>query len=137
MNNIDNMNESEVKAILNEICVGMGGSARTASVILTCVRNASRRSGCLSRIENYHSILVDDEDGGEQSEEWLLNWGEDPDKYIETYKSVIAHNPLTERVKVLEDAIKGFIDMDSRTHKETDEYLFGISDLIEALKADK
>lgn len=72
--------------------LGIGEKARTASTILTNVENAARRSRCLSMIESHHTITVLDDDG-EEMEEQLLNWGEEPDQYIETYRAVAPAEP--------------------------------------------
>lgn len=92
-NKIDEMTEREAKDLLNKIadCSHIGGKARTASTILTNVENAARRSSCLSMIESFHTVI--DEDGNENDgvfECCALNWGEEPEQYIETYKAVIS-----------------------------------------------
>lgn len=89
-NLLDGMTEREAKSLLNDICclLKIGGAARKSSVILQNIENAIRRSNCLSRIENHHTIVVLDDDN-EEMEEQLLNWGESPEKYIKTYKAVI------------------------------------------------
>ena len=69
--------------------LGIGCEARTPNVIIENVRNAVRRSDCLSRIEAHHTITVTDEYGDEMREE-LLNWGEQPGQYIETYRAVVS-----------------------------------------------
>lgn len=69
--------------------LGIGEQARTPDTILFNVKNAVRRSRCLSLIEEHHTILVKDDDGDDMPEQ-LLSWGEDPEKYIETYRAVIA-----------------------------------------------
>lgn len=70
---------------------GIGIEARTPGVILANARNAARRSDCLSRIEAHHTITVTDEDG-EDVPEQILNWGDEPDQYIETYKAAVTAN---------------------------------------------
>lgn len=89
-NKIDDMTEIAAKALLNDICneLSIGGKARTHSTVMTCISNASRRSACLGRIETLYIETTVDEDG-EEVEEQLLNWGEEPDKYLETYKKVV------------------------------------------------
>src|SRR6201989_3020863 len=68
--------------ILNEICeeFGIGRHARDRSTILENVRNSSRRSWCLTKIESFLSRTVKGEEEGEEyeEEESLLNWGECP-----------------------------------------------------------
>lgn len=90
MNSIGRMNENELRGLLNEICdvFSIGDSARSSRLILANVKHASRRSGCLSMIENYHTITVENEDG-EETPEQLLSWGESPTEYIETYKDIL------------------------------------------------
>lgn len=92
-NLIDDMEESEAKALLNEICAGhsIGGRARTASTILENIRNSLRRSSCLGMIEAYVNETVTDDDGSEHVES-KLNWGESPEQYIETFKSAIGED---------------------------------------------
>lgn len=89
-NKIDDMTEVEAKSLLNDICceLGIGCKARNRSVIMTCVSNAIRRSSCLGKIEALYTRTVLDEHE-EETEEQLLNWGESPDKYIETFKKVV------------------------------------------------
>ena len=84
-NRIDEMTEREAKDILNDIChhFSIGGSARGKRTIMTNVRNSIRRSNCLSSIEREFMVK---EEGCEYS---LLNWGESPDKYIETFRKVM------------------------------------------------
>lgn len=67
--------------------LGIGEQARTPDTILFNVKNAIRRSRCLSLIEEHHTTFVKDDDGDDMPEQ-LLNWGEDPEKYIETYRAV-------------------------------------------------
>lgn len=83
------MNETEAKDLLEKISavLGIGSAVRNGMTIMTNIENASRRSDCLSLIEEYHSVTKLDEDEEEYTES-LLNWGEDPEKYIETYKQV-------------------------------------------------
>lgn len=70
---------------------GIGEQARTPGVILANVENAVRRSRCLGMIEAHHTVTVLGDDG-EEMEEQLLNWGEDPEQYIETYRAVMTPN---------------------------------------------
>lgn len=70
---------------------GIGDQARSAGTILANVENSARRSRCLSLIEAHHTITVLDDDG-EEMEEQLLNWGEEPEQYIETYRAVVTPN---------------------------------------------
>lgn len=88
-NKIDEMTETEAKSLLNDICsaFGIGGNARTPSIVMTNVENSIRRSACLGRIETlYVENEIDDE--GEEVEIQLLNWGQNPDDYEATFKKV-------------------------------------------------
>lgn len=88
-NKIEEMTEDETKALLNDICsaFGIGGKARTHSIIMTNLENSIRRSACLSRIEAlYVETNIDDE--GEEVEIQLLNWGQNPDEYETTFRKV-------------------------------------------------
>lgn len=90
MNHIENMNEQQMLALLikvSDICE-IGQLARTRDTIIANIENAVRRSKCLGAIEAYHVVIVNDDDG-EPMEDQLLNWGEDPEQYIKTYKAVI------------------------------------------------
>lgn len=89
-NKIDNMTGTEAKALLNDICneLGIGGKARIHSTVMACIGNASRRSACLGRIETLYTETTVDEDG-EEVEEQLLSWGQEPDEYLDTYKRVV------------------------------------------------
>ena len=91
---VSKMNDHEGMAVLMNIVaeLGIGSLAASESVILTNIRNTSRRSDCLSNIENYitESVVSDEpEDEGEQYESSLLNWGHDPEAYIANFKSLI------------------------------------------------
>lgn len=91
-NPIEAMSEVEAKRLLNEIAdrFSIGEFARSPSTILTNLDNSLRRERCLSMIEAHHTETVPDEDGlGEDAEVSLLNWGESPENYIETYKAVL------------------------------------------------
>ena len=89
-NVIDEMTEHEAKELLNDICnrFSIGGKARSRGVVLANVENAFRRSQCLSKIEQHHTITELDDDG-EEMENSLLNWGETPEQYIATYRGIL------------------------------------------------
>lgn len=60
---------------------GIGDKAFNQSVLMTCIENSIRRSACLSRIENYLSVIEEYEDG---------------EKYeVSLLKGIIYLNPLT------------------------------------------
>lgn len=63
--------------------LGMGSETRNdPGILFETVRNASRRSACLSRIESrYFTLKTDDDEAGEGGSECMLNWGDDPDEY--------------------------------------------------------
>lgn len=90
MKTIADMTESEAKALLNEIAdkFSIGSKARTGPTILANFENTLRRERCLSMIERHHTVTVFDEDG-EELRDCLLNWGENPEQYIRTYRSII------------------------------------------------
>ena len=92
-NLIDGMTEREAKDLLNSIChsMGIGGKARTKSIILTNIENGSRRSECLGRIENHFTQEIMDEDD-QPSEECLLSWGASPDQYLKDFLAAIDYN---------------------------------------------
>lgn len=85
---VDDMSEEEVKEILKEIlsvfCIG--NAVSTKSVILTNIKNAYRRSRCLSIIENLltHVQYCDDE----EFELCPLSWGDSPEKYREKFQPI-------------------------------------------------
>lgn len=60
-NLIDNMSEREAKHLLNDIAsvFKIGGKARSASVILTNVKNSADHAFCRSRTENLENMLKD------------------------------------------------------------------------------
>ncbi|WP_312630995.1 hypothetical protein [Pantoea piersonii] len=54
------------------------------------IENALRRANCLSAIERHFTFEVEDEEyEGEMMEQCPLNWGQEPESYIETFKSVL------------------------------------------------
>ena len=80
---------AERNKLVESICDIFGaGTLVSTDAILTNIQNARRRSECLSRIESYHSTMELDDDG-EEYKTSLLNWGESPEQYLDTYKSVI------------------------------------------------
>lgn len=74
----------------------IGSAARSEQTILTNIKNAARRSECLSRIEHFLSVLTVDEEDGEEYEETVLNWGSDPDDYIKQFKYAWETRPKRE-----------------------------------------
>lgn len=87
---IKDMTDAEKAGLLDEIAAlfRIGEASRTAVVLLENIKNASRRCDCLGRIETFHRTVEIDEDG-EEYENDKLNWGEEPDKYIERYTRMI------------------------------------------------
>jgi len=87
---IDEMSKEELQKTLHEICdmYGIGRGARSPMIINENIKNSKRRSECLWEIEKYHSVLETDEDG-EEYEVSKLNWGEEPGKYIKTYREIL------------------------------------------------
>lgn len=99
MKNIDEMSEGEAKDLIKAISrrFGIGGASVSGSVLLTNIENAVRRSSCLSEIERFHTVRVDDTDDDDPIEDQLLNWGDSPADYLENYKQILAMQPNTER----------------------------------------
>lgn len=87
---IDQLTPEEMRSLLTEIAdhLGIGANVRTPTTILTCVANITRRSDCLSQVERFCTRTVIDEEGEEVTES-LLNWGEAPEAYMETFKRVV------------------------------------------------
>jgi hypothetical protein len=86
----------EAETLIEEICdrFGIGSSARSRSTILANIDNCIRRERCLGKIEDYLSVEVPGEDeNGDPTDpepESLLNWGDDPEQYIERFQSIVA-----------------------------------------------
>lgn len=89
---------------------GVGEDARKQLfVIVENAKNSARRSQCLSLIEaKLFTFEVEDEDG-ENVEDCMLNWGDDPDEYAARFgeaMSVIANAKCEEIKTELEAARK-------------------------------
>jgi hypothetical protein len=73
---------------------GIGALSRTISVLLENVRNASRRSQCLSAIERefFTTEVPADlpEEEGDTVEECPLSWGAAPTDYVEQFRAALA-----------------------------------------------
>ncbi len=69
--------------------MGIGSEARTKSVLKMNIENATRRSDCLSRIEQRY-FMEEIDDDGEIYEECLLNWNESPDDYEKTFGDALS-----------------------------------------------
>ncbi|MBB5411891.1 hypothetical protein HDG34_005857 [Paraburkholderia sp. HC6.4b] len=70
--------------------VGMGALARTPGILMTNLENMQRRSHCLSGIESLFTYEVPDEhDEWETADECDLNWGQERDQYVETFKAAL------------------------------------------------
>ncbi|RLM24743.1 hypothetical protein BIY29_08475 [Brenneria alni] len=69
--------------------LGMGAMFPNLSAF-TCIENVCRRSACLEKIERYMSVYagIDEHDDTVMYREFL-NWGEEPAKYIETFKAAL------------------------------------------------
>lgn len=83
-------NVAQNDGLVEEICelFNIGEFSRDKTTILTNIKNARRRSRCLSEIENYFTTTEIED--GEEFENCLLNWGEEPEKYIETFKQALS-----------------------------------------------
>jgi hypothetical protein len=107
---------------------GIGSAARSAGIILANVRNANRRSDCLSAIEREFFTRTGADEDGEQAEECLLNWGADPEEYVEQYRKVQIETAtagqellyVAAKVGVLNDGTKGITWLDNRYLREGD-----------------
>lgn len=70
--------------------IGIGALARTESIAMMNISNALRRSDCLSGIENLFSFEIEVDDEEEESNiDDLLNWGQNREQYIETFKAAL------------------------------------------------
>ena len=113
----------EAQPLLNKIydSFSIGNQVRTASTLLTNLDNVIRRSRCLSSIEAHHTSTAVDDDG-EEFEDSQLNWGENPDEYISTYKAVLAAIKAEAKAEALEellyDPCLDCIDVEARVHLE-------------------
>jgi hypothetical protein len=119
---VDAMNPDELRATLHRIAdvFGIGSGARTPCTLLGNIENANRRCDCLGEIEHFHVETVPDEEEGGDMELSLLNWGENPDTYIETYKGVMAGMISAER----ERCIKRLLELVPMTDPDlTTDYL--------------
>ncbi|MCL6392493.1 hypothetical protein EXT73_18720 [Pectobacterium atrosepticum] len=69
--------------------LGMGSMFPNLSAF-TCIENVCRRSACLEKIKRYMSVYagIDERDDTPMYLQ-LLNWGEVPAKYIETFKAAL------------------------------------------------
>ena len=106
-NRIDQFTEREAKHLLNDIAslFLIGGKARTPTTILENIKNARRRSDCLSRIENHLTIQI--EEDGELIDDPLLSWGDEPDEYIKNFKMIIDNVVEWNRPDKIPDVAKG------------------------------
>lgn len=69
----------------------IGSNARNIRTLQVNIKNSSRRSDCLSQIENIVTetlISNEPESYGEEYQESLLNWGESPDQYESRFKAI-------------------------------------------------
>jgi hypothetical protein len=85
---------------------GIGAKVRTPSTLLANIQNAFRRSNCLSAIEReFFTKIVKDEDG-EDMDECSLNWGSEPEKYVEQFRAALAAYSSAEPRTVLTDELR-------------------------------
>ena len=73
--------------VLDKICdvFQIGKFWHTESTILENVKNAARRSQCLSDIERKFFTTVYEDDEGDTVEDCALNWGDEPSEYVERF----------------------------------------------------
>jgi hypothetical protein len=85
--------------INNDFCpvyavFGIGSAVRKPDVLLANVENAMRRTRCLDAIEREFFTVPTppdpDEGDDEPGEECLLNWGSDPEEYVEQFRAALA-----------------------------------------------
>ncbi|ANJ76544.1 hypothetical protein PQH03_28335 [Ralstonia insidiosa] len=72
---------------------GVGPAARTLPILLANAANAQRRSLCLAAVERAFFTVESESDEGtdEPGEECQLNWGAEPEAYIEQFRSELQH----------------------------------------------
>lgn len=101
---------AELKQLINDACAvyGIGSEAQTRSVLITNMENARRRSECLGAIEREcFTIEVPDEEFGGMTDECLLNWWQDPEQYVATFKAEL--RKLLEESKVPEGSARAYL----------------------------
>ena len=105
-NPVSEMTGAQAGDLLNDIsdALGIGTLARNCATIKQNVNNAIRRSRCLSAIESHFTTTSIGLDGEEEEYE-LLNWGEDPKEYIETFKQAITTNNVRAELNQAKTAI--------------------------------
>lgn len=83
----------ELLAAMNSIsdAFGIGSDARNSLfVIVENAKNAARRARCLSIVESkFFTSAVSDEDG-EEIEDCMLNWGDEPEQYAERFGEALS-----------------------------------------------
>jgi hypothetical protein len=76
---------------------GIGKHAGGERTLLANIKNAARRSCCLSFIEGFLETVTPDEDG-----DCPLNWGDSPEAYLEKFKNLYNTRPMREIAEVTE-----------------------------------
>lgn len=70
----------------------IGSKARIIHILMENLSNVLRRERCLAAIERTFFMVPtepDEEDEGVPGEECLLNWGQDPDEYVRTFRAAL------------------------------------------------
>lgn len=97
--------ESLVAAVADRLKIG--SESRGAANILTNIENTVRRAGCLDAIEREyftHTYIIDDEEEeghGEEDTECLLNWGHNPEQYVDQFYLVLFELKASELRKAI------------------------------------
>lgn len=74
----------------------IGSAARTIDTLLMCIKNAVRRSACLTAVEDTFFVMpTPPEDDGVPGEECLLNWGHDPAEYVQAFREALKTRAAT------------------------------------------
>lgn len=84
----DSSDDDLGKDFFNKLCsiFGIGDEARSESVLYENIKNASRRSSCLSVVERLLTVTKCDEDG--EYEYCPLSWGDSPESYAEKFQPI-------------------------------------------------
>lgn len=71
---------------------GIGSKARSIHILMENLSNVLRRQRCLAAVERTFFMVPtepEEEDDGVPGEECLLNWGQDPDEYVRTFREAL------------------------------------------------
>jgi hypothetical protein len=79
--------EADLEAVYDAF--GIGSAARNRAVLLENVKNATRRSACLSAVEREVFTRIVQDEEGEEGEDCALNWGSAPAQYVEQFRAAL------------------------------------------------